>query len=136
MPLMFAPTKARSRARQPKISDEQRKLDSAHQLTVAQYQKLRYKYPEEVLRSATPDGTSENVDAKEMVLLRLNVDAFAVHFRHEACVNFVSAAHGENVATVCFPALYPDGTLLWHRVTCRVHRDAGGTSYDGPDKRQ
>lgn len=105
MPLMFAPTKARSRARQPKVSDEQRRLDSAHNLTVAQYQKIRYKYPDEVLRAATPDGVSEKKDAKELVLLRLNVDAFAVHFKHEACVSFVTAGHGESVAKVYLPIL-------------------------------
>jgi hypothetical protein len=105
MPLVFAPTKVRTRARQPKVSDEQKKLDASHQLTLSQYQKIRYMYPEEVLRAATPDGRNEKNKAKEMVLLRLNIDAFSVHFRHEACVTFVGNAHGESIAKVLCPCI-------------------------------
>lgn len=105
MPLMFAPTKIRCRARQPKISEEQKKLDAGHQLTVAQYQKIRYKYPDEVLRATTPDG-NEKKKARELVLLRMNVDAFSVHFKNEAIQQFVCTAYDESVSKVRFTPCY------------------------------
>jgi hypothetical protein len=101
LPLLFGAAKTKPRGRSGKVPEEQQKLDSGHQLTVEQYQKLRYSMPAEVTHAVLGmDDHGGASEADECILLRLNVGAFMVHFRHDACSSFVTQAHGEAVGKV------------------------------------
>jgi hypothetical protein len=108
MPLMHSPDKrSHSYRSKPKVSDDQRKLDTAHALNQEQYNKQRYAVPREVhaanLRACGREGMADDGghdgQAGETVL-RLNFDAFALHFRHQHCVEFITSAQGSECSQV------------------------------------
>ena len=101
------PKTARGRVKQ---SDDDRKLEAAQQLNIEQYAKRRYAVPLEVQKvnmralgkavmDLDSDADAENGAGEECVL-RLNFDAFAVHFRHQHCVEFITAAQGPECSRV------------------------------------
>lgn len=109
MPLCYARNKSSARSKaKTKLSDEDKKLESGRELTLAQYSKIRYKFPAEVMTAAAGGGPM-NADgdkaAPECVLLRLNCDAFEVHFRHEATADWFTSGYGQTMAPVRPPRL-------------------------------
>lgn len=104
LPVCYAENKASSRARgKAKLSDSEKKLEAGRELTLAQYSKIRYKFPVEMMSAAAGSAAMEDdgAAAAECVLLRLNCDAFEVHFRHEATVEWVASGYGQDMAKVC-----------------------------------
>lgn len=104
LPLCYAKNKSSARTKsRTKLSDSEKKLEAGRELTLAQYGKIRYKLPVEVMSAAAGSTAMEDDSpaAPECVLLRLNCDAFEVHFRHEATVEWVASGYGQNTAKVC-----------------------------------
>lgn len=108
MPLRYASSKssARKKAR-VKQSEEDKKLEAARELTIAQYSKIRYKLPAEALAAVTNNSNAQTgtQEQEECVLLRLNTDALEVNFRHEGIVDFLTASNGLQMAQVRSVAL-------------------------------
>eukprot|EP00892_Ulva_mutabilis_P005586 jgi/Ulvmu1/339/UM001_0343.1 len=103
LPLFNATNKSTRKKAKTKLSTEQKKLEKAQQLTQTQYGKLRYNFPADVLTAAAGGITiagEDDVMAAEFVLLRLNCEAFEVHFRHDATVEWITAGFGHANARV------------------------------------
>lgn len=107
MPLIHA-ADPRKAVRKPKATpaDETQQLRSAQLLTVAQYEKLRFQLPAVVLKACLDDSDAglaapaAGLVADDVVLLRLNFAACAVHFRHAACADLMTARSGIDAGRV------------------------------------
>jgi hypothetical protein len=102
----------------PKKSTDQRTLEAAQQLSHETYCKARYALPEAVCFAQLRAAGAAPMDIDKVAEsggedppMRLNFQAFDVHFRHQHCIEFVSLVQGMECAKVC-PFVSEDLSLI------------------------
>ena len=93
-----ADRRGRSSRSKVKRTEAEKALDAAQQLNLQQYGKQRYAVPREV-HAASLSGIAPATTEPEVVL-RLNFEAFAVHLRHQHCLDFVACTQGPECSLV------------------------------------